>query len=80
MLEIRAVALLEGRCVRVTLSDGSIVERDLSELPDGVGVFERISVDDDAFRGVYVDLRHAGLARGRRYRAGDGDLGRADAS
>jgi Protein of unknown function (DUF2442) len=39
----------------LTLTDGSVVERDLSGLLDGVGVFERISVDDIAFRSVYVD-------------------------
>ncbi len=46
---------LEGFLVQLTLTDGSIVERDLSALMDGVGVFERISYDDAAFREVYVD-------------------------
>ena len=55
MLEIKAVEPLEAHVVRLTLSDGSIVVRDLSELLDGVGVFERISVDDAAFREVFVD-------------------------
>jgi hypothetical protein len=55
MLEIKAVEPLEGRVVRLTLSDGSVVVRDLSKLLDGVGVFERISVDDAAFREVFVD-------------------------
>ena len=55
MLEINAVEPLEGRAVRLTLSDGTIVVRDLSGLLDGVGVFERISSDDAAFRAVYVD-------------------------
>lgn len=32
MREIRAVEPLEGRCVRLTLSDGTVVERDLSDL------------------------------------------------
>jgi len=41
--------------VRLTLTDGSVVERDLSALLDGVGVFERITFDDAAFREVYVD-------------------------
>lgn len=41
--------------MRLTLTDGSVVERDLSGLLDGVGIFERISVDDAAFREVYVD-------------------------
>ena len=55
MLEVRAVEALEGRIVRLTLSDGSVVVRDLGELLDGAGVFERISFDDDAFREVYAD-------------------------
>lgn len=55
MLRISAVRPLEGRLVELTLSDGSVVERDLSALLDGVGVFERISFDDAAFREVYVD-------------------------
>ena len=55
MLEVRAVEPLEDRKVRMTLSDGTVVERDLSALLDGMGVFERISSDDAAFREVYVD-------------------------
>jgi superfamily I DNA/RNA helicase len=54
-VEIKAVEPLEDHVVRLTLSDGSIVVRDLSELLDGIGVFERISVDDAAFREVFVD-------------------------
>jgi hypothetical protein len=55
MLEIVAVEPLEGRTVRLTLSDGLVVVRDLSELLDGRGVFERITVDDAAFREVCAD-------------------------
>jgi hypothetical protein len=55
MLEIAAVEPLEGRSVRLTLSDGSIVVRDLSGLLDGHGVFARISSDDVAFREVFVN-------------------------
>ena len=55
MLEIAAVEPLEGRFVRLTLSDGSIVVRDLSGLLDGRGVLARISFDDAAFREVFVD-------------------------
>jgi hypothetical protein len=55
MLRISEVHPLEGRLVQLTLTDGSIVERDLSALLDGVGVFARISFDDAAFREVYVD-------------------------
>lgn len=55
MLEIAAVEPLEGRTVRLTLSDGSVVVRDLAGLLDGWGVFELISFDDAAFREVSVD-------------------------
>jgi hypothetical protein len=55
MLRISTVRPLEGRLVQLTLTDGSVVQRDLSALLDGVGVFERISFDDAAFREVYVD-------------------------
>ncbi|MBF8291064.1 MAG: hypothetical protein HW391_2032 [Chloroflexi bacterium] len=55
MLRISNVRPLDGRVVQLTLIDGSVVERDLSALLDGVGVFERISFDDAAFREVYVD-------------------------
>lgn len=55
MLRISNVQPLKGRLVQLTLTDGSVVQRDLSALLDGVGVFERISFDDAAFREVYVD-------------------------
>jgi Protein of unknown function (DUF2442) len=55
MLEIAAVEPLEGRSVRLTLSDGSVVVRDLSALLDGHGVLAQISFDDAAFREVFVD-------------------------
>lgn len=55
MLEIAAVEPLDGRVVRLTLSDGRVIVRDLSDLLDGRGVFERITNDDAAFREVYVD-------------------------
>ena len=55
MLEVTAVEPLEGRTVRLTLSNGDIVLRDLGALLDGRGVFERISFDDAAFREVYAD-------------------------
>jgi len=55
VIRISEVRPLEGRLVQLTLTDGSVVERDLSALLDGVGVFERISFDDAAFREVYVD-------------------------
>ena len=55
MLEVTAVEPLQDRVVRLTLSNGDVVERDLGALLDGVGVFTRISFDDAAFREVYVD-------------------------
>lgn len=55
MLEVTAVEPLEGRTVRLTLSNGDVVVRDLGALLDGRGVFARISVDDSAFREVYAD-------------------------
>jgi hypothetical protein len=51
MLEIRRAVPLEGRTVRLTLSDGSIVERDLTDLLDGP-VLQRIAADDAVFRRV----------------------------
>jgi hypothetical protein len=55
MIRISDVVPLDGRLVQLTLTDGSVVTRDLSALLDGVGVFERISFDDTAFREVFVD-------------------------
>ena len=55
MLEIDAVEPLHDRLVRLTLSDGSVVVRDLGDLLDGRGVFARITTDDAAFRQVYAD-------------------------
>lgn len=55
MLRIAGVQPLEGRLVRLTLTDGSVVERDLGGLLDGIGVFRDISVDDQAFRQVEVE-------------------------
>lgn len=51
MLRIRAVTPLQGRSVRLTLSDGSIVDRDLTDLLDGP-VFVRVAEDDGFFRRV----------------------------
>jgi len=53
MLEIKAVTALPGRCLRLTLTDGSVVERDVSDLLWG-GVFERVAADDEAFAEVTV--------------------------
>jgi hypothetical protein len=51
MLRVRAVTPLEGRSVRLTLSDGTDVERDLTDLLDGP-VFVRIAAEDAVFRRV----------------------------
>jgi hypothetical protein len=55
MLRIAKARPLRGRVVELTLTDGSVVQRDLGGLLDGVGVFQRITVDDDAFRELFVD-------------------------
>jgi hypothetical protein len=54
MLEVRSVEALEGRSVRMTLSDGTVVERDLTDLLWGP-IFEPIVADDALFRSVHVD-------------------------
>jgi hypothetical protein len=55
VIEIADVEPLQEKVVRLTLSDGSVVVRDLGDLLDGAGVFARISSDEQAFREVYVD-------------------------
>ena len=54
MLEISAVEPLAGRTVRLTLSVGSTVERDLVDLLRGP-LFDPIAADDALFRAVSVD-------------------------
>jgi hypothetical protein len=56
MLRVASVEPLEGRSVRLVLTDGSVVMRDLRDLLDGGGVFERITTDDAAFCQVFVDV------------------------
>jgi hypothetical protein len=51
VLEIKRADPLEGRQVRLTLSDGTVIERDLTDLLQGP-VFERIAADDHVFRQV----------------------------
>jgi hypothetical protein len=53
MIEIAAVEPLEGRAVRLTLSDGEVVVRDLGDLLHGP-LFEPIADDDSLFRQVHV--------------------------
>jgi hypothetical protein len=51
MLRVRRAIPLEGRRLRLTLSDGSVVERDITDLLWGP-VFERLRSDDAYFRRV----------------------------
>ncbi|MGH2407591.1 MAG: DUF2442 domain-containing protein [Candidatus Limnocylindrales bacterium] len=53
MLRIRRAEPLEGRTLRLTLTDGSVVERDISDVIWGP-VFERLTADDAYFRRVRV--------------------------
>lgn len=53
-LRIRAVSPLDGRRVRLTLTDGSERSVDLSPLLRGP-IFERVAADDVLFRQVAVD-------------------------
>jgi hypothetical protein len=54
IIEISEVQPLAGRSVRLTLSDGTVVERDLTDLLHGP-VFEPIRASDTLFRRVRVD-------------------------
>ncbi len=49
MLRVRSVKPLQGRCLRLTLTDGSVVERDVQDLLWGP-VFDRLRIDDAFFR------------------------------
>jgi len=53
LLRIREVEPLEGFRVRLTLTDGTTIERDLSSLLRGP-VFERIAADPQCFGEVRV--------------------------
>ena len=54
MIEIRAVQPIHGRHVRLTLSDGTEVERDLSALLRGP-LLGQLAQDDDLFAQVRVE-------------------------
>ena len=54
MIEIAAVEPLEGRALRLTLSDWEAVVRDLVDLLHGP-LFEPIAADDTLFRQVHVE-------------------------
>ena len=51
LIRVRTATALEGRCLRLTLTDGSVVERDVQDLLWG-RVFERLRADDAFFRRV----------------------------
>ena len=51
LIRVRTVIPLEGRRLRLTLTDGSIVDRDIQDLLWGP-VFERLRTDDTFFRRV----------------------------
>ena len=54
MLEVHAVEPLDGYWLRLTLSDGDVVERDVEELLWG-GVFDPIRNRRDLFQAAFVD-------------------------
>ena len=53
MIEVRRAKPLQGRTLCLTLTDGSVVERDISDLLSGP-VFERLASDDEYFQRVRV--------------------------
>lgn len=54
LVRIREAIALEGRRLRLTLTNGSVVERDVSELLVGP-VFEPVHENDALFRRVRVE-------------------------
>lgn len=54
MLHVRSATPLEGRRLRLTLTDGSVVERDIAEFISWGPVYERLRSDDEYFRRVRV--------------------------
>jgi hypothetical protein len=54
MLEIRAAEPLDDRRLRLTLTDGSVVERDIADYIAGHGYWARLVSDDEYFRRVRV--------------------------
>ena len=51
MIRVRTAVPLEGRRLRLALTDGSVVERDVQDLLWGP-VFDRLRTDDALFRRV----------------------------
>ena len=54
LLRIREVALVEGFRVRLTLTDGNSIERDLESLLTGA-IFDAVRTDPALFRQVRVE-------------------------
>ena len=54
MLRIREAQPLTGRCLRLVLTDGSVIERDLRPLLRGP-IFAPLLDDDAAFRDLRVE-------------------------
>ena len=54
MLRIRTAIALDGRRLRLTLSDTSVVERDIAEFISWGPVYERLRLDDEYFHRVRV--------------------------
>jgi len=53
MLHVKAVEVLEGYWLRLTLSNGDVVERDVQDLIRG-GVFEPLRQQRDLFEAAFV--------------------------
>ena len=54
MLQVKAVEVLAGYWLRLTLSNGEVVERDVQDLMRG-GVFEPLRQRRDIFEAAFVD-------------------------
>jgi hypothetical protein len=54
MLHVKAVEVLQGYWLRLTLSNGDVVERDVEDLIQG-GVFEPLRQRRDLFEAAFVD-------------------------
>lgn len=54
MLQVQAVEVLEGYWLRLTLSNGDVVERDVQDVIQG-GVFEPLRQRRDLFEAAFVD-------------------------
>jgi hypothetical protein len=54
MLHVKAVEVLEGYWLRLTLSNGDVVERDVQDLIRG-GVFEQLRQRRDLFEAAFID-------------------------